>query len=97
LEQLRINRDDLISSLQRKGVSCSVHFIPLHMHPYYQRAYGYRMGDFPCAEQQYGCCLSLPIFPTMTEMEIDHVIRVVRETIMDSRIVHTNAAISPNV
>jgi dTDP-4-amino-4,6-dideoxygalactose transaminase len=94
-DRLRVDRDAFIRALDARGVSCSVHFIPLHLQPYYQRAYGYRVGDFPNAEQQYGSCLSLPIFPGMSEQEIDHVIRAVQETTLESRIVRQNAAVSP--
>jgi len=97
LERLRADRDAFIHALSARGVSCSVHFIPLHLQPYYQRAYGYKAGDFPNAEQQYRSCLSLPIFPGMTDQEIEHVIRAVKETAMESRVVRQNAAVSPTV
>jgi len=93
--RLRVDRDVFIRALRARGVSCSVHFIPLHLQPYYQRAYGYKAGDFPNAEQQYCSCLSLPIFPGMTEQEIEHVIRAVKETTVESRIVRQNAAVFP--
>ena len=83
--------------MSERGVSCSVHFIPLHLHPYYQRTYGYKAGDFPNAEEQFSSCLSLPIFPGMTDHEIEHVIRVVRETIADSTMVRCNATASTTV
>ena len=92
---LRVDRDAFIRALCARGVSCSVHFIPLHLQPYYQRAYGYKAGDFPSAEKQFRCCLSLPIFPGMTDQEVNHVIRVVQETTRRSRIAPNNAVISP--
>jgi len=79
------DRNTFIQALQRRGVSCSVHFIPLHMHPYYQRAYGYRIGQFPRAEQEYRACLSLPIYPGMTDEETRHVISSVKETTVEFR------------
>ena len=54
----------------------SVHFIPLHLHPLY-RAMGYRPGDFPCAERAYAGAISLPIWPGMTDADIDRVIAAV--------------------
>jgi dTDP-4-amino-4,6-dideoxygalactose transaminase len=93
--RLRVNRDAYIRALSPRGVSCSVHFIPLHLQPYYQRAYGYRAGDFPSAEQQYGSCLSLPIFPGMTDQQIEYVIRAVQETTVESRIIRQTAPVSP--
>lgn len=85
LNQMNTDRDRFIRTLQQRGVSSSVHFIPLHLQPYYQRAYGYKPGDFPHAESEYRACLSLPIFPGMTEQEIEHVIRAVGETISENR------------
>jgi perosamine synthetase len=93
--RLRVDRDAFIRALNGRGVSCSVHFIPLHLQPYYQRVYGYKAGDFLNAEQQYGSCLSLPIFPGMTDPEIEYVIRAVQEITAESRIVRSNVASSP--
>ena len=80
LDLLNADRDQFIDALRRQGIGCSVHFIPLHLHPYYQRAYGYRSGAFPRAEQEYRRCLSLPIDPGMTEQEMDRVIAAVKQT-----------------
>ncbi|HSS98561.1 MAG TPA: DegT/DnrJ/EryC1/StrS family aminotransferase, partial [Terriglobales bacterium] len=77
LDQLQISRDRFIEELDRHGVSASVHFIPLHLQPYYQRRFGYEPGDYPVAEREYSCCLSLPIYPAMTDEEIDYVIHTV--------------------
>jgi dTDP-4-amino-4,6-dideoxygalactose transaminase len=85
LERLDIDRYDFIEALRRRGVVCSVHFIPLHLQPYYRRACGYQPGDFPRAEREFQSCMSLPIFPGLTEMEIDHVIRAVLQTAAESR------------
>jgi len=63
----------------------SVHFIPLHMHPYYQQQYGYRNGDCPKAEAEYQRYLSLPIFPGMTEEEIAYVIETVSRIAANAR------------
>jgi perosamine synthetase len=86
LDGFNQDRNGFIEALQRRGVACSVHFIPLHLQPYYRRAYGYKPGDFPNAEREYHSCLSLPIYPSMTEVEINHVIRTVVNTAADSRV-----------
>ena len=77
LEHLRISRDAFIRELAQAGVSVSVHFIPLHLQPFYQITYGYKQGDLPLAEGQYHRCLSLPIYPGMTEEEVQYVISTV--------------------
>jgi perosamine synthetase len=93
--RLSLDRDGFIRSLNEKGIGCSVHFIPLHLQPYYQRVLGYKAGDLPNAERQYNACLSLPIFPDMKDEEIEHVIQSVRDTVWKSRILRTDVASSP--
>ena len=92
LDRLNVDRNNFIEALRRRGVTCSVHFIPLHLQPYYRRTFGYQPGDFPRAEMEYHSCLSLPIYPTMTEIEINHVIAAVLNTAAESRIVRAVAA-----
>ena len=82
LDQLRLDRDRFIRELKEQGVSASVHFIPLHLHPYYQARCGYRAGQLPNSEGEYRRYLSLPIFPGMTVSEVDHVIDAVCEIAM---------------
>lgn len=79
LEQLHIDRNGFIQQLKDRGIGTSVHFIPLHLHPFYQRAYGYRNGDFPVAEAEFERCISLPIYPTMSAADVEHVIENVTE------------------
>ena len=79
LAQLSINRDRFISQLKQRGIGTSVHFIPLHLHPFYQTSFGYKPGDLPNAESEYQRVLSLPLFPTMSDAEINAVIAAVAE------------------
>ncbi len=76
---LRIGRDQVIEELKARGIGTSVHFIPLHLHSLYQKRLGYRPGDFPQAENHFQHAISLPIFPGMTEGEVDRVIGALRE------------------
>lgn len=76
---LGISRREFIEQLSKRGIGTSVHFIPLHLHPYYQRSYGYRHGDFPNAEDAYSRCISLPIFPAMSDADVKRVIDAVQE------------------
>ena len=85
LAALRVGRNEVIERLRQKGVGTSVHFIPLHLHPVYQRMYGYRPGEFPAAEAVFGGACSLPIYPAMTDGDVDHVIEAVRTTLHESR------------
>jgi perosamine synthetase len=81
LEEITITRSAMIERLRERGIGTSVHFIPLHMHPFYQKAYGYHAEDFPVASGQYQRYLSLPIFPGMTPQQVDYVIQNVVDII----------------
>jgi dTDP-4-amino-4,6-dideoxygalactose transaminase len=85
LEQLRIGRNEFIELLKSYNVGTSVHFIPLHLHPLYQKTYGYRVGDFPSASGCFERIISLPIYPKMTEGDVEYVIDVVHQIIRDNR------------
>ena len=76
---LRIGRNEFIEELKQLGVGAWVHFIPLHLHPYYAQTYGYRPGDFPNAEDAFSRCLSLPIYPSLTDDEVERIIRAVEK------------------
>ena len=72
-------REDIFRLLKEKELGVQVHYIPVYLHPYYQRL-GYRKGKCPLAEEFYSREISLPIYPKMTEKEVRHVINVVNET-----------------
>ncbi|HWP58325.1 MAG TPA: DegT/DnrJ/EryC1/StrS family aminotransferase [Candidatus Acidoferrales bacterium] len=78
LERLTIGRNEFIEELKRANIGASVHFIPLHRHPYYRDAFGYRPQDFPRASFAYERIVSLPIYPKMTGEDVDDVIAAVR-------------------
>ncbi len=73
-----IDRDKFIEELSRSGVASSVHWRPLHLHPYYQESFGWRPEDCPVATEAWRRLVSLPLFPGMREEEIEHVVRTVR-------------------
>lgn len=71
------NRDKIFDDLKAEGVNCSVHFIPVHKHTYYREKYGYRDEDYANANEVFETSLSLPIYPDMTDDEIEYVIKKV--------------------
>ena len=81
---LRIDRNRLIEELKARGIGTSVHFIPLHLHTLYQHL-GYRVGDFPNAEERFEGALSLPIYPAMTEQDTERVMDALREIAQEFR------------
>jgi UDP-4-amino-4,6-dideoxy-N-acetyl-beta-L-altrosamine transaminase len=76
------NRDKFIEKMRAKGVICSVHFIPLHMHPFYRERFGFKEGAFPNAEWVYKREVSLPLYPKMTKGELQYVINCVKYVLM---------------
>jgi len=77
LDRLTIDRDQFIVELTKRRVMTAVHWRPLHLHPYYQDTYGLSPMDFPNATALFTRTLSLPLFPSMAEAEIDQVIEAV--------------------
>jgi perosamine synthetase len=77
-EKLRSHRDDLLTALRVRGIGTSVHWRPLHLHPYYEQL-GWHPEQLPVATQVWERILSLPIFPGLTAEEID----TVTETVVD--------------
>jgi len=76
---LRIDRSEFVELLKESGVGCSVHWRPLHLHPYYQQTFDWRSEEFPVATQLWERLISLPIFPGMREEEVSHVIETVSD------------------
>jgi len=79
-----VHRDDVIRRLAERGIGTSVHFIPLHFHTAYRKL-GYQPGDFPVSERIFEGAISLPLFPAMTDADVDFVCENLRE------ILHANA------
>jgi dTDP-4-amino-4,6-dideoxygalactose transaminase len=81
LTRLRVDRNRVISALLAENVGASLHFWPLHMHPYYRDKYGYKPEDFPVACRVGESVLSLPLVPQMTERDAQDVVDAVRKVI----------------
>ena len=79
LEELSLNRNAFLDELKSRGVGCSVHYRPLHLHPYYQEEFGWQPEQFPVATALFDRWLSLPLFPGMTEIEQHYVVQTVRD------------------
>jgi dTDP-4-amino-4,6-dideoxygalactose transaminase len=81
LERLRLNRAQFIEEMKRRNIGCSVHFIPLHLHPYYRETYGYQPDDFPVSYREYQREVSLPIYSKMRDEDVQDVIDAVLEIV----------------
>lgn len=84
-ERLRAGRNELIEKLKAGGVGVHVHYIPLHLHPYYMSELGVKQGDFPVAEKLYKSVISLPIYPLMTDDDVRFVIDNILTLIQHNR------------
>jgi perosamine synthetase len=85
LDRLTIARDEFVDLLCKRGVGFSVHWRPLHMHPYYQEILGWRPEHCPVATRIWKRLVSLPIFHGMTQDEMDHVITSIKELVRLNR------------
>lgn len=81
LDKLTITRDQFIDELKNRGINCSVHWMPLHLHPYYKNTFKTYESLYPVAEREWRRLISLPIYPAMTEKQINYVIRQIKKTI----------------
>ncbi len=79
LDRLDIDRDTFLEKLRERGIGFSVHWRPLHLHPYYREQFGWRAEDLPQASAVWCRTVSLPIFPAMTYAEISAVIGAVKD------------------
>ena len=84
LDRCQIDRAEVISEMKKAGIGASVHWMPLHMHPYYRQQLGCKPSDYPCAASIYPELISLPLYPDMTEEDVDYVCRKLREIIVRS-------------
>jgi perosamine synthetase len=64
-----------------KDVGTQVHYIPVHTQPWYKKTYWYKIGDYPVAEGYYEKCLSLPLFPAMTDADVKTVIGAMKSIV----------------
>jgi dTDP-4-amino-4,6-dideoxygalactose transaminase len=81
LETLRIGRNRFIEEMKARNIGTSVHFIPVHMHPYYREKYGYSAADFPVAAANYERLVSLPLHPRLSDEDVDDVVEAVRDVV----------------
>ena len=81
LERLTAGRADVYTALQAEGIGVNVHYIPIHLHPYYRQKLGTAPGDCPVAEEAYQAMLSLPLYHGMTDQDARDVVRAVEKVL----------------
>jgi perosamine synthetase len=81
LKKLRADRTEIFRALRAEGIGVNVHYIPVHLHPYYRRRFGYSGGEYPIAEEAYERLISLPIFHGMSNQDVEDVIEAVTKVV----------------
>ncbi|HZR56172.1 MAG TPA: UDP-4-amino-4,6-dideoxy-N-acetyl-beta-L-altrosamine transaminase [Terriglobales bacterium] len=76
-EELFADREEVFRALRAENIGVNVHYIPVHLHPYYREQFGYKGGEFPVAESAYERLISLPMFHAMSDDDVEDVIRAV--------------------
>lgn len=77
-EKIKSSRKEIFEALRSENIGVNVHYIPVHLHPYYQKKFGYKEGDYPKAERYYEKAITLPIFPKMSDEDVEDVIEAVK-------------------
>jgi dTDP-4-amino-4,6-dideoxygalactose transaminase len=77
------SRRKVFEKMHERGIGVQVHYIPVHMQPYYKEQFGYSQGDFPVAEDYYEQAISLPIFPKMVDADVERVIEELRNVLAE--------------
>jgi len=80
-DALRIGRDQFIDELTARNIGTSVHFIPIHLHPYYRDKYRYVPERFPVALRNYERMVSLPLHPRLSDQDVADVIEAVLDVV----------------
>jgi perosamine synthetase len=79
--RVKADRARVMDELKARGIGASVHWLPLHMHPYYRDLYGYRPEELPCAARLYPELVTLPLYPDLTEADVEYVCRSLKESV----------------
>lgn len=81
-QSMGVHRARFMIELKARGIQTQVHYIPVHLQPFYQQNYHTKQGDCPRAEAYYEKCLSIPLYPAMTDEDVERVIYEIKEMVM---------------
>lgn len=84
LSELNAGKREIFEALRAEGIGVNVHYIPVHLHPYYRKTFGHKEGDYPVAEAYYERAITLPVFPRMTDRDVQRVISGVKRVMARS-------------
>lgn len=81
VDSTKFQRDEVFCALRAENIGVNVHYIPVHLHPYYRERFGYGGGEFPVAERAYRSLVTLPLFPGMTDNDVEDVIDALQKVV----------------
>ena len=81
-DDLDMERDVFIERMYAAGIGCSVHYIPLHLHPYWRERYGLTPEQFPHSQKAYERMVSIPLYTAMSDAQVQRVIETVRQIVL---------------
>ncbi|MFC1630128.1 UDP-4-amino-4,6-dideoxy-N-acetyl-beta-L-altrosamine transaminase [Patescibacteria group bacterium] len=81
LQKIKVDRRKIFENLRKERIMVQIHYIPLHLQPFYRKKFGYKKGDFPVAEKYYKRTVTLPLFPGITNKDLDRVVKTVKKLI----------------
>jgi perosamine synthetase len=81
LARLSTDRAQILKALRAENIGVNIHYVPVHLHPYYRERFGYKPGDFPLAEAASDQLISLPMFHGMTDQDVEDVIAAVNKVV----------------
>ena len=80
-EKIRLIKVELFQKLKEKNIGVQVHYVPVHLQPYYRQKFAFKKGDFPFAESFYMRAISIPIYPSLKPEEMEYVAKHVLENL----------------
>jgi len=80
-EDAPVERDAFMEKLHSQNIGTGVHYTALHLHSYYRNTFGYKKGDFPCAEEIGNTTVSLPLSPMLSDRDVEDVVAAVKTSI----------------
>ena len=80
-DELNISKKEYFIKLKEKKINCQVHYVPVHLQPFYRKNFGFKSGDFPIAEKFYERELSIPMYPLLTDKDLNYISKTIIETL----------------
>jgi len=79
LSRFKVGRKEIFQAFRAENIEVNVHYIPVHLHPYYRKRFGYRGGEYPVTEDAYEHLITLPLFHAMTDQDVEDVVAAVEK------------------